>query len=81
MSTTGEEKTIGADKPAIFPTGLGIGGVEGGGGIILTFYWVPPEEKDTRYVQARIALDLEHANLLSKGIAEAIEKVKSSKKS
>ncbi len=58
----------------IYPTGTGLAGhLEG---ILLTFYFVPPEEEDRMYVLARVGLTLGAAETLMNSLKEGLERTK-----
>jgi hypothetical protein len=58
----------------IYPTGTGLAGhMEG---ILLTFYFVPPEEENRMYVLARVGLTLGAAETLMNSLKEALEQTK-----
>lgn len=62
------------EKSPIYPTGLSVAGHESG--LVLTFYFNPPEDEKRMYVLARVGLDFPTSEKLSKALKEAADKIK-----
>jgi len=65
------------EKMPLYPTALAVAGHESG--IVLTFYFNPPEEPKRMYVMTRVGLDFPTSEKLSKALKEAVDKIKNKK--
>lgn len=66
-----KEQYIDIEKSPIYPMGIGVSGHPGG--ILISFYFIPPEDQKRIYVLSRVELDLDTSERLSNSLKKAIE--------
>lgn len=68
-------KYVNLEAAPLFPSGLGVAATPDM--VILTFYFVPPEDDSTKNILARVALVPSAAEYLAKSLNEALKEQES----